>query len=290
MNRLQLLLGRTAHNSSVRCTFSHTNQLSTAVSNHTPSFGRLVSGRHYTTGGFSGYDDNHHNHDWHNHDRHTHRSPQRSMQPNTEHHGCSYHSSSQLQKESESAAPVVETTTVTADDTTNEDELYVWRRIAAEVGEASANFEIGSQYFSGKASFAKDEVKAVEWFSKAANAGHAKGQNVLGCCHANSRGVEQNQDLAIFWWTKAADQGEVEALLSLGVLYANGMGVIKDERKAFDLFERAADKGNPTALEWVSVCYRAGFVVKQDEQKAQELLMEAADARLCGEFEEMVSR
>lgn len=185
-------------------------------------------------------------------------------------------------------APVAEGSSVhQVEGNEHEHEQYVWRRVAAEVGEAIACFDIGTQYFSGKQAFTKDESKAVEWFTKAAELGHAKAQNVLATCYANNRGVELDQEKAIFWWYEAAGQGEAEAQLSLGVLYANGVGVEADEKKAFLYFTKAAEQGHPTAIEWVAECYNAGFAVEKDERKAQELFMEAADAKLCGDFEQV---
>lgn len=301
MRRVQQRLSCTSKHtlSTVKERFLSQSQLPKARFSHTQFTSQpfrspiaLFSRRHYTngtTGGDDWHTDRVHNtHHHHTHERHT-------------HHG--YHSSVQTTKATvlDDKAVVDRAIADVAEhmkgNIVNQDieqkvhqetEQYVWRRIAAEVGAANADFEIGSQYFSGQGAFLKDESQAVEWFTKSANLGHARAQNVLGTCYANHRGVELDQEKAIFWWNEAAGQGEAESQLSLGVLYANGVGVKKDEKKAFAFFNKAAEQGHPTALEWVAECYKAGFAVEKNDTKAQEFFMEAADARLVGEFEQLL--
>jgi len=43
----------------------------------------------------------------------------------------------------------------------------------------------------------KDEQKAVEWYQKAAEQGHAKAQNSLGWCYANGTGIDKNGQMAV---------------------------------------------------------------------------------------------
>ena len=66
---------------------------------------------------------------------------------------------------------------------------------------------------------------AVEWWTKAAEQGHAAAQNNLGSCYYEGEGVAQSFEQAVEWWTKAAEQGHAEAQNNLGGRYYSGEGV-----------------------------------------------------------------
>ena len=54
---------------------------------------------------------------------------------------------------------------------------------------------------------ARDDRKAVEWFRKAANQGHAFAQNNLGWMYKEGRGVARDDRKAVEWYRKSANQG-----------------------------------------------------------------------------------
>ena len=57
----------------------------------------------------------------------------------------------------------------------------------------------------------QDMQKAVEWYTKAAEQGHAAAQYNLGNCYYDGEGVEKDLQKAIEWYTKAAEQGDEDA-------------------------------------------------------------------------------
>lgn len=67
-----------------------------------------------------------------------------------------------------------------------------------------------------------DNVKAVEFFMKAAEGGHAKAQFYLGLCYEKGWGVSQDFQQARYWYQKAAEQGFAEARKNLDNLNKNG--------------------------------------------------------------------
>ena len=93
----------------------------------------------------------------------------------------------------------------------------------------------------------KDEAEAVNWYRKAAEQGHARGQFNLGLMYANGRGVTKDEAEAVNWYRKAAEQGYASAQNSLGVMYKNGYGVPKDETAAYMWFLLAGGQGNEIA-------------------------------------------
>ncbi len=95
---------------------------------------------------------------------------------------------------------------------------------AAEAGDAQAQFQLGAAFYS-KFSW----TNAVIWYRKAAQQGHADGQNALGGMLLNGiSGVKQNPEEGIRWLTLAANQNQVNAQLSLARVYENGTYLKRD--------------------------------------------------------------
>ncbi|KAI7817195.1 hypothetical protein BC939DRAFT_466762 [Gamsiella multidivaricata] len=61
----------------------------------------------------------------------------------------------------------------------------------------------------------QDYSKAMEWYLKAANRGHADAQFILGTMYNCGMGVPRDHSKAREWCLKAADQGHVDAQYSL---------------------------------------------------------------------------
>ena len=53
----------------------------------------------------------------------------------------------------------------------------------------------------------EDDVKAVEWYRKAAEQEYSDAQYNLGAMYYNGEGVEQDYAKAVEWVRKAAEQG-----------------------------------------------------------------------------------
>jgi TPR repeat protein len=60
-----------------------------------------------------------------------------------------------------------------------------------------------------------DEREAVSWYRKAADLGQADAQYNLGSCYDAGVGVETDKVEAKSWYQKAANQGHKGALVSL---------------------------------------------------------------------------
>lgn len=101
-------------------------------------------------------------------------------------------------------------------------------------------------YAKGDGIIARDDTKAAEWFTKAANQGHASAQYGLGVIYIKGEGVAQDYMKAFEWFTKAANQGHALAKYNLGLMYDIGQGVEKNKRKAFEWVKEAV-QGVPIA-------------------------------------------
>ena len=71
-----------------------------------------------------------------------------------------------------------------------------WYRLAAEQGDASAQYNLGGMYANGEGVL-KDEAEAVRWYRMAANQGNASAQYNLGAMYANGRGVLKDEAVPV---------------------------------------------------------------------------------------------
>jgi hypothetical protein len=114
----------------------------------------------------------------------------------------------------------------------------------------------------------KDYAKAVELWKPLADIGDAAAQYQLGSLYAEGRGVEQNDAIAAVWFQRAAEQGDAAAQYNLAASYAEGLGVIKDDAEAAKWFRRAADQRMGFAQLNLGMLYAAGRGVPQDNVEA----------------------
>ena len=112
-----------------------------------------------------------------------------------------------------------------------------------ERGEYAVGFDtfspLAGMYWEGP----QDDVEAVRWYRLAAEQGDARAQFELGFRYEAGRGVPQDDAEAIRWYRAAADQGEAFAQNNLGMKYGQGRGVPQDDAEAIRWYRAAADQG-----------------------------------------------
>jgi TPR repeat protein len=125
----------------------------------------------------------------------------------------------------------------------------------AGITDPKAQFELGNRYANGQG-VNKDETKALEWWTKAAEKGLMEAQYNVGLCNYNGyfNGSTMYEDVptAVKWWKKAAAQGDVRAQYMLGVCYTSGYIIGKDTRLAREYFRKAAAQGSVQAKKELS--------------------------------------
>jgi tetratricopeptide (TPR) repeat protein len=84
-----------------------------------------------------------------------------------------------------------------------------------------------------------DIEKAVEWYEKAAEQGHADSQLALGYLYSTGEGVKKDMKTAKKWFESAAEQEDVDAMLELGKIYE----AERDYSRAFEYYETPAYEG-----------------------------------------------
>lgn len=105
---------------------------------------------------------------------------------------------------------------------------------------------LGYKYYTGEG-VKQDYIKAIKYFTLAAQQGYANAQLNLGIIHHKYSNFEE----AYFWYNQASRQGLAQAQYNLGILYLNGLGVQKDYDKAKDLFIQASKQGFKKAVIWI---------------------------------------
>ena len=94
----------------------------------------------------------------------------------------------------------------------------------------------------------QDHKKAVKWYTKAAEQGHASSQFFLGQMFDKGKGVPQDYKEAVKWFTKAAEQGLAISQYNLGFMFCKGKGVPQDYIQAYKWLILAAAQGNQDAV------------------------------------------
>ncbi len=82
-------------------------------------------------------------------------------------------------------------------------------------GNHDAEFELGAMFHDGDG-IDRDYVKAIEWYTKAAEAGNRQAAFNLGLMYINGEGAEKNSGTATLWLVKASSLGDVRAMFHLG--------------------------------------------------------------------------
>lgn len=77
--------------------------------------------------------------------------------------------------------------------------------------------------------------------------GEARAQYDLGLMYDQGQGVQQSDVKAKEWYERAAQQGEPRAQYNLGLMYLNGQGVPPDVVKAYYWISLSANRGNTRA-------------------------------------------
>jgi TPR repeat protein len=158
----------------------------------------------------------------------------------------------------------------------NETEDFASLRLAAEAGDAEAQFKLGRMYFDGDR-VEKDYHEAAEWIHQAAWQSHVLAQAFLGWMYYDGAGVEKNDHEAVEWYRKAAERGDVSAQFSLGRMYYFGEGiVVKNHRKAVEWYSRAAEQGDADAQFNLGMMYYFGQGVERSDRWARAWIRKAA--------------
>ncbi len=158
-----------------------------------------------------------------------------------------------------------------------------WYTKAAEAGDSYAMFNTGYLYDMGYGT-EKDHEKAFEWYSRSADAGNPTGMFMVGQgYYSGYGGVEQSYSKAFEWFRRAADNGDSNSLYYIGMMYRFGQGVTQDSEKAIQWYMRSAEYGFSISMRAIGEMYAKGEGVEQDRDRAEEWYARAAEADRSGQ-------
>jgi len=121
----------------------------------------------------------------------------------------------------------------------------VWAHKAAEAGSADYQMILGSSYEEGKDGLPQSNAEALHWYRRAAEQGHATSMLIVGSFYYSGKAVPQSYEDAVTWWRKAADADRKVAMYLLGRSYAKGEGVSINEEQAIFWWRKAAEGKYP---------------------------------------------
>lgn len=140
-------------------------------------------------------------------------------------------------------------------------------QLAATNGEADAQKELGSLYFTGEG-VQQDFAQALHWYTQAAEQGHAVATYNVGVLHDKGLGLKKDYKEAGKWYRKSADLGYSTAQYNLGIMYEYGQTVEEDPALAMELYLKAAEQGEAAAQFAIGVMYDKGLSVDKDPSQA----------------------
>jgi len=125
-------------------------------------------------------------------------------------------------------------------------EIDHWE-LHATNGDSDAQFNVGALYSNNQ--FAEpDYVKAIYWYTLAAEQDNARAQYNLGHHYLNGIGTNKDIGTAMQWWLAAAEQDHALAQFNIGRAYYLGIGLPQDNNNARYWFERAADNDEEKSI------------------------------------------
>ena len=148
---------------------------------------------------------------------------------------------------------------------TNVDAAIGWLKKAADLGDATAQAELGDIFADQKLGHV-DYSQAVVWYRKAADQGQREGQFGLGARYFLGQGVPQDMQEARRWLTPAANRGHPYAQFLLAKMFEAGEGGPADAASAAKYYEPAANYGIAEAQ------YRFGLLLASNRNNATNLV------------------
>ena len=146
--------------------------------------------------------------------------------------------------------------TLTADRPGNEQATLKGYRVAADDGDAAAEYALGRMYLGGRG-VTRSDVQAFSWFRKAALQNNPGAEFELFVMFTSGAGTTRDPVQATQWLLKSATSGFEPAELELSGHYERGEVVPKDVNEALGWATKAAEQGNPDAQIKAGLLYGA---------------------------------
>ena len=114
----------------------------------------------------------------------------------------------------------------------------------------------------------RSNIKAVRWYSRAAEQGVAAAQTRLADMYYRGRGVARSLEKAVYWYRMGAEGGDPSGESALGRMYLEGEGVQQSYERALTLLKAAAEQNEQRARDALVRMYREGIGVERNDAEA----------------------
>ncbi len=151
---------------------------------------------------------------------------------------------------------------------------------AANAGIVPAMMACGSLYFEELGGIEQDIEKAIYWFKKAADCGHAGAMNNVGYVFWTLKDYEE----AIKWYKKSAEYNDATAMLNLADVYRN---VYYDKKTAQYWLKKAESLKDSESIRLVAGYYAVENSIKDNLNKAIKLYQKAMSMDNLEAFNEL---
>jgi TPR repeat protein len=139
---------------------------------------------------------------------------------------------------------------------------------AAAKNHAGAIYNLGVMALQAPDGKTPDYAKAAQDFLRAANLGDGNAAYSYGVMLREGKGAPQDIVEAAHWLKRASDDGIIAGQVEYGIMLFNGEGVRKDEAGAANILLTAAARGNPIAQNRIAHLYVSGRALPRDLAKA----------------------
>jgi TPR repeat protein len=139
---------------------------------------------------------------------------------------------------------------------------------AAAKNHHGALYNLGVMALEGMDGKTPDYAKAAQYFLRAANAGDDDAAYSYGVMLRDGKGVPMNIGESVHWLKRASDDGVIAGQVEYAIMLFNGEGVPRDEAGAAKILLTAARRGNPIAQNRVAHLYAKGEALPKDLAKA----------------------
>lgn len=138
-------------------------------------------------------------------------------------------------------------------------ETFHWFGLAAELGDAEAQLELGGCYHYGLGT-TPDLVKAVECYRRSAEQTNYVAMKSLGYLLMNGMGADKDLVAAKYWLTRAANEGgNRRAMMNLGSIYSMDFPETNAMVEAFHWYKKSAELGDAAACYQLAPFYYYGW-------------------------------
>jgi TPR repeat protein/predicted Ser/Thr protein kinase len=145
---------------------------------------------------------------------------------------------------------------------------------AADAGDPEGKFYAGVCLYDPKAGLLRDEGKALKHLGEAEALGEPRSMNLLGMHYRKLH----RYDEARHFLEEGVRAGSAGAMANLGLMYMNGEQMTRDPKKAAELFRQAAELGDDSGMYHYGQCFLYGIGMPHDLPVANDWFRKAARA------------